>query len=83
MPDLGRLALPGALGHALCRFLTYKGLTMNREALFNLLDRIEAKHDVRYEIGESFEGVQYIRFDVEEEEVSDEARSYGPQGAQV
>ena len=28
MPDLGRLALPGALGHALCRFLTYKGLTM-------------------------------------------------------
>jgi hypothetical protein len=28
VPDLGRLALPGALGHALCRFLTYKGLNM-------------------------------------------------------
>ena len=41
---------------------------MNREALFNLLDRIEAKHDLRYEIGESFEGVQYIRFDIEEDE---------------
>jgi hypothetical protein len=56
---------------------------MNREALFNLLDRIEAKHDLRYEIGESFEGVQYIRFDVEEEEVSDEARSYGPHGGKA
>lgn len=58
---------------------------MNREALFNLLDRIEAKDGLRYEIGESFEGVQYIRFDIEEDEeedmVSDETRSYGPQGA--
>jgi hypothetical protein len=57
---------------------------MNREALFNLLDRIEAKDGLRYEIGESFEGVQYIRFDIEEDEeemVSDETRSYGSQGA--
>ena len=55
---------------------------MNREALFNLLDRIEAEHGLCYEIGESFEGVQYVCFEVEEE-VSDETRSYGPWGARA
>jgi hypothetical protein len=44
---------------------------MTKTELFELLDKLETENwgekGLRYEVGESFEGVQYIRFEIEEE----------------
>ena len=49
---------------------------MTRTELGELLNRLELEKGLRFDYGESFEGVQYIRFEVEEEdedEVEDKA----------
>jgi len=40
---------------------------MTRNELFELLDKLEIESGLRFDCGESFEGVQYIRFEIEEE----------------
>ena len=45
---------------------------MTKTELFELLDKLETENwgekGLRYEVGESFEGVQYIRFEVDDDE---------------
>ena len=41
---------------------------MTRTELGELLDRLELETGLRFDYGESFEGVQYIRFEIEEED---------------
>lgn len=45
---------------------------MTKAELFELLDKLETENwgekGLRYEVGESFEGVQYIRFDVDDDD---------------
>ena len=45
---------------------------MTRNELFELLDKLEIESGLRFDCGESFEGVQYIRFEVEDDEEEDE-----------
>jgi hypothetical protein len=40
---------------------------MTRTELNELLNRLELDKGLRFDYGESFEGVQYIRFEIEEE----------------
>ena len=44
---------------------------MTKTELFELLDKLETENwgekGLRYEVGESFEGVQYIRFEVDDD----------------
>ena len=40
---------------------------MTRTELGELLNRLELEKGLRFDYGESFEGVQYIRFEIEEE----------------
>ena len=40
---------------------------MTRTELGELLNRLELDKGLRFDYGESFEGVQYIRFEIEEE----------------
>jgi hypothetical protein len=40
---------------------------MTKSELFELLDKLEREKGLQYEVGENFEGVQYIRFEIEEE----------------
>jgi hypothetical protein len=44
---------------------------MTRKELDELLNRLELETGLRFDYGESFEGVQYIRFEVEEEDEND------------
>jgi hypothetical protein len=45
---------------------------MTKTELFELLDKLETENwgekGLRYEVGESFEGVQYIRFEVDDDD---------------
>ena len=41
---------------------------MTRTELGELLNRLELEKGLQYEVGENFEGVQYIRFEIEEED---------------
>ena len=45
---------------------------MTKSDLFKLLDKLETENwgekGLRYEVGESFEGVQYIRFEVDDDD---------------
>jgi hypothetical protein len=41
---------------------------MTRSELFELLDELELEKGLRYEVGESFEGAQYIRFEVDDDD---------------
>ena len=40
---------------------------MTRTELNELLNRLELDKGLRFDYGEQFEGVQYIRFEIEEE----------------
>ena len=40
---------------------------MTRNELFELLEKLELEKGLRFDCGESFEGAQYIRFEVDEE----------------
>lgn len=40
---------------------------MTKTELFELLDELELERGLRYEVGESFEGAQYIRFEVDDD----------------
>ena len=40
---------------------------MTRTELDELLSKLELETDLRFDYGESFEGVQYVMFEVEEE----------------
>ena len=40
---------------------------MTRTELGELLNRLELEKGLRFDYGESFESVQYIRFEIEEE----------------
>lgn len=40
---------------------------MTKAELFELLDELELEKGLRYEVGESFEGAQYIRFEVDDD----------------
>lgn len=52
---------------------------MTKTELFELLDKLETENwgekGLRYEVGESFEGVQYIRFEVDEDDDGDKLLS--------
>ena len=39
---------------------------MTKSELFKLLDKLEREKGLQYEVGENFEGVQYIRFEVDD-----------------
>jgi len=41
---------------------------MTRNELFELLDKLELESGLRFDCGESFEGVQYVRFEIEEDD---------------
>lgn len=47
---------------------------MTRNELFELLDTLELEHNLRYEVSEGFEGIQYIMFKIEEENEDDHTR---------
>ena len=40
---------------------------MTKSELFKLLDKLEREKGLQYEVGENFEGVQYIRFEVDDD----------------
>jgi hypothetical protein len=40
---------------------------MTKAELFKLLDKLEREKGLQYEVGENFEGVQYIRFEVDDD----------------
>ena len=40
---------------------------MTKSELFELLDKLEREKGLQYEVGENFEGVQYIRFEVDDD----------------
>lgn len=44
---------------------------MTRKELDELLSKLEIEKGLRFDYGESFEGVQYIRFEIEEENEND------------
>ena len=52
---------------------------MTKSELFKLLDKLETENwgekGLRYEVGESFEGVQYIRFEVDDDDDGDKLLS--------
>jgi hypothetical protein len=41
---------------------------MTKSELFKLLDKLEREKGLQYEVGENFEGVQYIRFEVDDDD---------------
>ena len=41
---------------------------MTKAELFKLLDKLEREKGLQYEVGENFEGVQYIRFEVDDDD---------------
>ena len=40
---------------------------MTKSELFKLLDKLEREKGLQYEVGENFEGAQYIRFEVDDD----------------
>jgi hypothetical protein len=40
---------------------------MTKSELFKLLDKLEREKGLQYKVGENFEGVQYIRFEVDDD----------------
>ena len=40
---------------------------MTKSELFKLLDKLEREKGLQYEVGENFEGCQYIRFEVDDD----------------
>jgi predicted nuclease of predicted toxin-antitoxin system len=40
---------------------------MTKSELFKLLDKLEREKGLQYEVGENFESVQYIRFEVDDD----------------
>jgi hypothetical protein len=43
---------------------------MTKSELFKLLDKLEREKGLQYEVGENFEGVQYIRFEVDDDDAT-------------